>query len=350
MAARDGVGGRIYAAKSLSLRAPTTMASRAPVGAREGKEVVMRRLNVLAAVGGMMLLVMVGTGSLAKAAHRGTNGRISFAALPAGHITTMDADGSDVQPLTRGLISHWSPDGRKIAFDDGNNNHVEVFTMNADGSGRQRITHLAGINGDPSWSPDDSLLVFDRLPANGCCGNIWTVHPDGTGLHQVTHFTSSNPAVEPEFSPDGRQIAFFRMPPGRSKRVAIFVMRADGSHIRQVTPLRMDAAHPKWSPDGTKLIINNDFQLVDGKAIGDIFTIRPNGTGLNQITHVARLGEADYRPDYSPDGTMIVFNQLIPKQHPDVLTMNADGTSPKVIHANAFAPDWGPLSSLMNSR
>jgi len=60
---------------------------------------------------------------------------------------------------------------------------------------------------------------------------------------------------------------------------------------------------------------------------------------------VARLGEADYRPDYSPDGTMIVFNQLIPKQHPNVLTMNADGTSPKVIQPNAFAPDWGPRPS-----
>ena len=60
---------------------------------------------------------------------------------------------------------------------------------------------------------------------------------------------------------------------------------------------------------------------------------------------MARLGEADYRPDYSPDGTMIVFDQLIPKQHPKVLTMKANGTSRKVIHANGFAPDWGPVPS-----
>jgi Tol biopolymer transport system component len=304
----------------------------------------MRRLKVLAAAGAMVLLA-VETGGLAKAAYPGTNGRISFAALPAGQISTMNAAGSDVRPLTSGLISDWSPNGRKIAFDDGNNNHVDVFTMNADGSDRQQVTHLRGISGDPSWSPDGSLLVFDQFPANGCCGNIWTIHPDGTGLHQVTHFTSRNPSVGPEFSPDGRQIAFFRVPPGRAKLVAIFVMRADGSHIRQVTPLRMDAAHPEWSPDGSRIIFNNDFHPVHGRNIGDIFTIRPNGTGLKRLTHVIPLKEADYRPDYSPDGKMIVFNQLVPKGHPAVLTMKANGASPKVIHANAFAPDWGPRPS-----
>ena len=72
MAAGDGLGGRTYPAKSQSLRAPTTMASRAHSRGARGKEVVMRRLKVLAAVGGMTVLVVVGTGGLAKAAHRST--------------------------------------------------------------------------------------------------------------------------------------------------------------------------------------------------------------------------------------------------------------------------------------
>jgi Tol biopolymer transport system component len=307
----------------------------------------MRRLKMLAAIGGMMVLAMVGTGGLAKAAYPGTNGRISFSALPccAGPISTMNADGSDVRPLTSGLISDWSPDGRKIAFDDGNNNHVEVFTMNADGSDRHQVTHLAGITGDPSWSPGGNLLVFDRFTPNGCCANIWTVHPDGTGLRRVTHFTSGNPAAEPEFSPDGQQIAFTQTLGGANLN-AIFVMRANGSDIRQVTPLQMDAAHPKWSPDGRRIIFNNDFHtLPNGLNVGDIFTIRPDGTGLKRLTDVIPLGEADYRPDYSPDGTMIVFNQLVPHQPPAVLTMKADGTNSKVIHGNGFAPDWGPRPS-----
>jgi Tol biopolymer transport system component len=307
----------------------------------------VRRLKVLAAAGAMVLLAVVGTGGPAKAAYAGTNGRISFSALPccAGPISTMNADGSDVQPLTSGVISDWSPDGRKIAFDDNRTGKVEVFTMNADGSDQQQVTHLGAFTGDPSWSPDGSLLVFEHAAPNGCCGNIWTIHPDGTGLHQVTHFTTENP-VEPEFSPDGQQIAFFAAPRGGANLDAIFVMRADGSDIRQVTPLQMDAAHPEWSPDGSKIIFNNDFHpLPTGLTVGDIFTIRPDGTGLQRLTDVIPLGEADFRPDYSPDGTMIVFNQLVPNQHTSVLTMKANGARPKVIHANGFAPDWGPQPS-----
>ena len=112
----------------------------------------MRRLKVLAAIGGMMVLAVGGTGGLAKAAYPGTNGRISFSASPccAGPIWTMNPDGSDVSPLTSGLISDWSPDGRKIAFDDDRTGQVELFTMNADGSDQRQVTHLDGVTGDPS--------------------------------------------------------------------------------------------------------------------------------------------------------------------------------------------------------
>lgn len=84
-------------------RVSTTAANRAHVFGRErGEAVVVRRLKVLAAAGAMVLLAMLETGGLAKAAHPRTNGRISFSALPccAGPISTMNADGGDVQPLS----------------------------------------------------------------------------------------------------------------------------------------------------------------------------------------------------------------------------------------------------------
>ena len=116
-------------------------------------------------------------------------------------------------------------------------------------------------------------------------------------------------------------------------------MRANGKHVRRVTPLRLDAAHPEWSPDGSLIIFNNHFTL----PVGDIFTIRPNGTGLNRLTHVIPRGEADYRPDFSPDGKRIVFqHQTTPDAPSGVFVMNADGSNPRLIRRFAFLPDWGP--------
>jgi Tol biopolymer transport system component len=301
------------------------------------------RLLLCAAVA---LVGLAATAGPALAAYPGVNGRISFASTQTGsaQIYTMNSDGTEVTQLTesaRGansVISDWSPDGQRIAFDSDRTGPVEVFTMRSDGSDVQQITHLGGFTGDPSWSPDGRRLVFEHAPPRGCCSNIWRINPDGTGLHELTRFSVETGAAEPEFSPDGQSIAFQQFPNG-GQLSAVFVMRADGTDMQQVTALGMDAAHPEWSPDGARIIFNNDFT----QRVGDIFTIRPDGTGLTQLTNVIPLGDADFRPDYSPDGTRIVFNQFIPGQPMQVLVMNANGSGPQVINSsNAFAPDWGP--------
>jgi len=301
----------------------------------------MRRSAVLAI--GVATTAMLALAAPVRAAYPGTNGRISFAACGTSGcvVSTMFPNGTKVHHLTGGNDSDWSPDGQKIAFDDTRTGRIQVFTMNADGSDVQQVTHLAGGAGDPSYSPDGSLLVFEHFPPSGCCGNIWTIRPDGTGAHQITHFTSENFPAEPEFSPDGRWIAFGEVSPGGGNLAAIFVMRADGTDIRRVTPLHLDAAHPEWSPDGSKIIFNNDFHL----RVGDIFTIRPDGTGLRRLTDVIPRGETDFRPDYSPDGTMIVFAQLTSSQPTAVWTMKSNGSCAKVIKSNGADPDWGPRRS-----
>ncbi len=297
-----------------------------------------------------MLLALAGIVTLwggflspaARAAFPGQNGRISFARFSNGGISTMRPDGSGVRRLTHSsttfdVHSDWSPDGRWIAFDRFRNDSFQVFIMRADGSHVRRVTHLGGFSADPSWAPNGKLLVFEHGPNNGSRTNIYTIHPDGTRLRRLTHFTTQTDPAEPEFSPDARWIAFEQFP-HHSATSAIFVMRADGDHLHRITPLPMDAAHPEWAPDGSVIIFNNDFTLL----IGDIFTIHPDGTGLTRLTHAIPQGKADFRPDYSPDGKKIVFNTLSSNGPDRVLVMNADGTHIKVISLNGFAPDWGP--------
>jgi Tol biopolymer transport system component len=299
-----------------------------------------RRALINAAVVVATVLTGSSIATSAHAAYPGENGRILFGSDRTGsdQIYSMRPDGGDVRRLAHGLFSDWSPDGRWIAFSRrARSGRVEVFVMRRDGRDVRQVTHL-GFNIEASWSPNGRLLVFEHAPSSGCCQNIYSIRPDGRGLRKLTHATTARSPAEPEFSPDGRWITFEQFP-NTAPPSAIYIMRANGTHVRRVTPLRLDAAHPEWSPDGSLIIFNNHFTL----PVGDIFTIRPNGTGLNRLTHVTSQGEADYRPDFSPDGKRIVFtHQTTPDAPADVFVMNADGSNPQLIRRFAFLPDWGP--------
>lgn len=307
----------------------------------------MRR-SVFGLVGVVVALASVGVGT-ASAESSVVNGPIAFAGDQTGRfeIYRMRQNGTHVRRLTHtvagknSIFSDWSPDGRWIAFDSDRRGNVELFVMNRNGGQLRQVTHNGQFNGDPSFSPDGSRLVFEHASNGSCCSNIYSIRLDGTGLRKLTHFAKETFASEPEYSPDGRWIAFMKFPPGGS-RAAIFLIRANGGDLHRVTRQWLDAGHPSWSPDGSRLIFNDKFT----QQVGDIFTIRANGTGLTRLTFVQGLGQADFRPDYSPDGTKIVFNHVAEGGPLSVWVMHADGSGKHRISKpyieTALAPRWGP--------
>jgi len=106
-----------------------------------------------------------------------------------------------------------------------------------------------------------------------------------------------------------------------------------------------------WSPDGSRLLFRSVTYANDdpGPSAGDIYTIRPNGTGLRRLTNLA-AGSGVQLGSYSPDGTHIVFTTNDGATHgqgsgwPDVFVMGADGThiTPVTRTKNwEGAPQWG---------
>jgi hypothetical protein len=116
---------------------------------------------------------------------------------------------------------------------------------------------------------------------------------------------------------------------------ALFVVGVDGKGLRRLTQWNLEAGGElDWSPDGTRILFRTVTAAGNGPgpSLGDIYTVRPDGSGLQRLTHFP-AGTGVQLGSYSPDGTRIVFATTKnatagPASFwPDLFTMNADGSN-----------------------
>jgi TolB protein len=197
----------------------------------------------------------------------------------------------------------------RIAFTDG----VDVFTVEQDGTGRERI---AGPNSawHPSWSPDGSRLAVTVFPFEGD-RQLWVMNADGTDAKQIAHSANMSKA---SWSPDGLRIAYAADGPDGS---TIHIVNADGTEDHAVgvaSENPRDYFRARFSPDGTKIVFDQ------GTDAGfDIFVMNADGTNVTPLTTTG----TDYQPAWSPDGARILFTRQEGPMDSDIFVMNADGSN-----------------------
>jgi Tol biopolymer transport system component len=116
-----------------------------------------------------------------------------------------------------GASVDWSPDGSQLLFaglwKSGKGSGTAVFVADADGSHVRRVTPY-GVDGiaGAQWSPDGSSIAFSArfLTRHH---QLWAVHPDGTGLRELTYRTNGDSACGPVWSPDGTKLVFYGFHP-----------------------------------------------------------------------------------------------------------------------------------------
>jgi Tol biopolymer transport system component len=195
----------------------------------------------------------LGCGSWSPAGTRLLCGVI-FDDTVAGLVTISALDGSDLTRLTTPPHGYYdgyakySPNGSRIAFIraiDGDMSSGAIFVANADGTDVQRVTGYGvpmsgGIEG-LAWSPDGTEIIFTAQP-----WSLDTIHPDGTGLHELVHGQNGCPcAFEPTFSPDGTRIAYAYNPNSTSSD--IITANADGTGRVDITKTPdIGEGSPSW--------------------------------------------------------------------------------------------------------
>ena len=248
-----------------------------------------------------------------------------------------------------------------------------VFTIGRDGRGERQITgpEEGGVDDQPTWAPDGSLIAFTRCLEEQLC-HVWTVAPDGSGLAPVgppcpagaTEQSCSDDAGA-SFSPDSKRLAFVQSTgrirtgaytDGWIEHSAIAFMNRDGTGRRVIYQGRAfsgDAMHPVFSPDGKQLVferIASAFTLRSGQRA--VFTIRVDGKQLRRLTPWDEY--AGDNPDWSPDGKWIVFRSHVDDEgrQTQIFLIHPDGSGRRqVTHfpkgtklgSSSFAPDGKSL-------
>jgi TolB protein len=296
----------------------------------------------------------------ALAAFPGANGMIAFTSDRDGtpDIWAMSPNGGEQVNLTPDspavdAVPNWRADGRKIVFASDRKTRrnstpagfdgpdFELFTMNADGSHVRQITFNEIDDDDPAWSPDGTHVVFHRdvdllIGPDHRNWDVLTMRVSGSDERNLTN----NPGldIETNWSPNGRRIAFTRVPEGGSEEDAeVYTMHTDGSHLRRLTDNETFDGQPNWSPDGRRI----SFQSYREGQLS-IYTMRADGGDQQRLTYDVpdAFGSA-----WSPDGCIIAHSSF---SDGEIFTIDVDGGDSRNLTGHPsfdFAPDWQPLPS-----
>jgi TolB protein len=262
----------------------------------------------------------------------GGNGAIAYVSFRDGNAEIYVMGENDASPtrLTNNPEiddwPDWSPDGTRIAFTRYTGGKPDIYVMNADGTTQVNLTVNAATDSGPDWSPDGTRIAFHSNRAGGTL-QIYLMNADGTGLLQLTSTPQLNSS--PDWSPDGNRIAFESDRDGQRE---IYVMNADGTAPTRLT-FSGNNYGPQWSPSGDRIAFSSS---------NGIWSIRPDGTGLTQLTINAGPLIFDVHPTWSPDGTWIAFDSRR-SGNQDLYVIRPDGTGMQRITTNGSAdsnPSW----------
>jgi TolB protein len=240
-------------------------------------------------------------------------------------------------PGRNGLIAFWGGDQQS---------NPQIYVMNPDGTGLTKVSQDPNaFDALPRWSPDGSKLVFSRFVGEPPL-NLYRMNADGSNIVRLTNSPDTSDLFA-AWTAGGRQIVFTRAPlnstgAGCAAGSTIWIVNADGSGLRQLTPSSFIACMPATSPVGSKIAFSASF---DQGFTFQIYTMNLDGSGLRRLS--PRVTGFDFRPNWSPDGESLVFlnGPMSGVQYEAIWVMRTDGSERRQITLPSPSwdnPAWSP--------
>lgn len=206
--------------------------------------------------------------SLTRGAWSRQHRRLAFTGSTAGDVGTAvyvaDATGQNVTRVPAQGVSaqvmypSWMPDGRSVVVVDyGAAGGSALYRIDIESGRSTALTNAKEfLVGMPSVSPDGQLIAFAGQPNGGATydqtkNQIWILPMRGRPYE-----VSAGQGRQPDWSPDGRWLAFTSNRGDSTGRHAVFIVDRTGRNLIQLTDYSSNAQHPVWSPDGTWLLFS----------------------------------------------------------------------------------------------
>jgi Tol biopolymer transport system component len=161
-----------------------------------------------------------------------------------------------------------SPDGRLIAYRrnvDAETDLADIWVMDRDGGNQRNLTNAPELsNWSPTWTPD-GRIAFASTRGGGSRLELWLMNADGSGLHRVGEGWCEYPSA----APDG---ASFVCASSVGGAYDLVVVGLDGTRTA-LTNTPVTEFGPSWSPDGRWIAFSRD---VDER--WELVRIRPDGS------------------------------------------------------------------------
>lgn len=244
----------------------------------------------------------------------------------------------------------WSSDGSRLAYTSPCNTNREeyngssIFWLEVDSEGNpgalnQLITTVGGGDYDPAWIRDGTRIAFTSWRTGR--PQIFTVNFDGSDLRNLNDDLAYNWA--PTWSSDGTQLAFLT---GRGGQEEIWTVPAAGGEERRFSRSDgKDVARPDWAPDGTVIVFE--------KIVGNIprLIAAPVVDGGVRELQICQEGQLSLQPmgepTWSPDGTWLAFETWPDGVNHEIAVMRASCTEYNQLTTDAgldFDAAWRPMS------
>ena len=262
-----------------------------------------------------------------------------FKVQASNQICIINADGTGFRRLTTdSSTQHYypslSPDGKSVVYAAFRESNIyEIYEMDIASGNVKQLTNRLGILSAPEISPNGEFIVFKQSTGNSEKNAIWIMDRTGDNVGNIPRALG----WDPTWSPDGKYILFASDLDGA---IQLYSIRVTGKELKRISNLPSIRGRSDWSSDGQFIVTYSGEPWKR-----DVYIMNADGSSARVLSPA---GGNSQGPSISPDGQWVAFTAYFDHPNDDhgceIYIMRIDGTDFRRLTSNDYCdyqPRWG---------